>query len=115
MALSAQVGGVGLVCRQRREQRLRLGDRGKSDVGAKPSNASLRMARASFASPVDSRSLASASAATRARTRALRVGDALSVAIGGGGAAGREAGRGEGTLGRLGRGLARTNNLIDAS
>jgi hypothetical protein len=26
MALSAQVGGVGLVCRQRREQRLRLGD-----------------------------------------------------------------------------------------
>jgi hypothetical protein len=29
MALSAQVGGVGLVCRQRREQRLRLGDRGE--------------------------------------------------------------------------------------
>jgi hypothetical protein len=29
MALSAEVGGVGLVCRQRREQRLRLGDRGK--------------------------------------------------------------------------------------
>jgi hypothetical protein len=25
-ALSAQVGGVGLVCRQRREQSLRLGD-----------------------------------------------------------------------------------------